>query len=194
MATQGDGMGWFSRRKAPKVEAPQVALLPGLTFTDSAGRVTELHRDPDAEPMTDERYDQIVYEIDEFKARREAFQREGQFRGKHFLEWIPELDRLRTEKSDDEALVILAELAPVTDRAYRAWGEKIGGLAEHRIAVIYRRRKMFVEEVALLEDYLQRHPDHEAPDLRARLVKARAILAASALKATLEEPTTRGKP
>ena len=173
-------MGWFSRRKAPKVEAPQVALLPGLTFTDSAGRVTELHRDPDAEPMTDERYDQIVYEIDESKARREAFQREGQFRGKHFLEWMPELDRLRTEKRDDEALAILLAMAPVGDRASMAMHQIGWGGAVLRIAVIYRRRKMVAEEVEIIEEFLSRHPNDEARDLRARLTKARELLSKTA--------------
>jgi len=173
-------MGWFGRRKAPVAEVTQVGLLPGFTFTDSTGQITELHIDPSAEPMTDERYDQITCEIDESKARREAFQRDGQFRGKHFLEWMPELDRLRTEKRDDEALAILLAMAPAADRAFMAMHQIGWGGAVLRIAVIYRRRKMVAEEVEIIEEFLSRHPNDEARDLRARLTKARELLSRTA--------------
>ena len=111
------------------------------------------------------------------------------------LDWKVDLDRLRAEKRDDEALVLLAAIAPIADRAYTAGGLAVGGWPEMRTAVIYRRRKMIAEEVALLEEFLGRHPDHEARDMRARLVKAQVIfLSASHLRDTLDGQSTTGAP
>ena len=161
-------MGWFSRRVAPVTAAAHSDSLRDPVVPDGA------------EVMTDEWFDQIVYEIDESKARSVAFQRDGQFRGKHFLEWIPELDRLRTEGRDDEALSILQAMGPIAETAFKAMHQIGWGGAVLRIAVIYRRRKMVAEEIEIIEEFLSRHPNDEARELRARLTKARELLSRTA--------------
>ena len=77
----------------------------------------------------------------EEQRRREAAEREvSMVRGRHYVDWIPELDRLRSEKRDDEGLVLLMECIDAAERACAFSGREPAPGYTHRASVILRRR------------------------------------------------------
>lgn len=104
-------------------------------------------------------------------------------RGKHFTEWIPELNRLRAEKNDDEALSLLMECIAATERGAQFSGREPAPDYTKRAAIIFRRRKDYQAEIDIIERWeLACPPELRGPGatqepLIARKAKARELLA-----------------
>jgi hypothetical protein len=83
---------------------------------------------------------------------------------------------------DDEALEkALLDLVQMTETESRASGWGIAPAWYEELAILYRKRKDYLAEVAVLERFAnQRHaPGVKPPQLLERLDKARALLAES---------------
>jgi hypothetical protein len=89
--------------------------------------------------------------MDEWRRHQHLEERASQVRGRHYVDWVPVLDRLRSEKRDDEALVLLHECIDAAERASRYSGREPAPGYTERAAVILRRRKEYAAEVALIE-------------------------------------------
>lgn len=99
-------------------------------------------------------------------------------RGRHYVDWVPTLDRLRGDGQDDEAVPLLLEIIDAAERAARIEGVEPAPGYTMRAATIYRKRKDYAAEVAVLERYLAACPPGRGGGrVSERLVKARALLA-----------------
>lgn len=104
--------------------------------------------------------------------RRRA-QAAGSFRGKHFTEWAPEVDRLRAEGQLDESLALAQDCIEATERQDAIDGYGVAPSYYHDAAVILRKQKRYAEEVQVLERYLTRSGRH--PEFEDRVRKASAL-------------------
>ena len=86
------------------------------------------------------------------------------------------------QAGDDEALEkALLDLVQMTETESRASGWGVAPAWYEELAILYRKRKDYLAEVAVLERFAnQRHaPGVKPPQLLERLDKARALLAES---------------
>ena len=109
-----------------------------------------------------------IYAIDEVEA--------AQFRGKHYTDWVPELDRLRREKRDDELLELLLGILDATDRHASVTGREPTPGYYKQAAILYRRSGRIAEEIEIIERWERACPPgfHPAPDGWSTVRKARA--------------------
>lgn len=121
--------------------------------------------------------------IEDFR-RHDALRKQAeQVDGRHFTEWVPVLDRLRAEKSDDEAMALLMKCIAATERGARFSGREPAPGYTHRAAVILRRRKDYRAEIDLIERWERacppelRGPGATQDKLTERKRKARELLA-----------------
>lgn len=107
------------------------------------------------------------------EGERRRAQAAGSFRGKHFTEWAPEVDRLRAEGRLDESLALAQDCIEATERqdAIESYGVAPGYYYD--AAVVLRRQKRYAEEVQVLERYLARSGRH--PEFEDRVRKATAL-------------------
>ncbi|MEH1096653.1 hypothetical protein [Micromonospora sp. CPCC 205739] len=91
------------------------------------------------------------------KARR-AEDAASQVRGRHYVDWVPILDQWRKERRDDESLALLVEIIDAAERAARVAGREPAPGYTKRAATIYRRRKDYAAEVAVLRRWLAACP------------------------------------
>lgn len=109
-----------------------------------------------------------------------AAHRAGQYRGKHYTEWLPKLAELRTSGNDDAALTILKGCIAAAEREASIEGWPPAPAYTERAAVIYRRRKDYQSEVKVLRRWLKACPEgRDHHDIADRLTKAEALLAKS---------------
>lgn len=107
----------------------------------------------------------------------------SQVRGRHYVDWVPTLDEWRSAGRDDEALDLLLEIIDAAERAAVVAGREPAPGYTKRAAVIYRRRKDFAAEVAIIERWEAACPPERRGSgatqsrLAGRLVKARELLA-----------------
>lgn len=105
-----------------------------------------------------------------------------QVAGRHITEWVPELNRLRSEGDDDEGLALLMECIAATERGARFSGREPAPGYTHRAAVILRRRKEYQAEIDLIERWERacpperRGPGATQGKLAERKRKARELL------------------
>lgn len=145
---------WFRRRR----EAEDLNIV---SFTAQEGWTSDLP-DPDGE-------------IAELNRRHAAAQQAAMVKGKHYTELVPTLDRLRTEKRDDEALKLLVQIIPATERESAITGMPTPYGYTERAAIIYRRKGDTDAEIGVLERWLAANPEAEADHpIWVRLTKARA--------------------
>lgn len=110
-------------------------------------------------------------------ATRDAEEAAGQVRGRHYVEWVPTLDQMRTERRDDEALSLLHDILDATERAARVTGLEPASGYYKRAATIYRRRKQYAEEVQVLERFQSACPGGRGSrEIDERLSRARDLL------------------
>jgi len=111
--------------------------------------------------------------------------RAGEVRGLFYVDWIPTLDKLRTEKKDDAALGILLECVDAAERVARVIGREPAPGYTERAAVIYHRRKEYAAEIAIIERWEaacppeRRGPGATQERLAKRLARARDLAARS---------------
>lgn len=105
----------------------------------------------------------------------------GQVRGKHYTEWVDTIRQLKRDGIADEALELLLECVGAAERDRD--GREPAPAYTLMAAVIYRQRKNYAAEVAILERWhascpaASRGPGTSQEELAARLTKARELLA-----------------
>jgi hypothetical protein len=116
--------------------------------------------------------------FDVFKSRPKtaAEDRAAEFRGRHYLEWVPELDELRRERRDDELLELLIGILDATDRHAKATGREPAAGYYKQAAILYRRRGEILAEIEVIERWENACPPGHRPgaDSWSTLRKARA--------------------
>lgn len=113
------------------------------------------------------------YDYARLRAQKEAA---AQVRGRHYVDWVPTLDELRSAKRDDEALALLMEIIPAAERKAAITGAEPAPGYTKRAATILRRRRDFAGEVEILERYLNACPPGRGDGRVAeRLVKAQQL-------------------
>ncbi|WP_152990483.1 hypothetical protein [Sphaerimonospora mesophila] len=127
-------------------------------------------------------------QLDQTSRIREAAERASRVDGRRLTDWIPILDQLRAQKREDETLALLERLFPANEAfaqimrdAPLATDTDVNPLVSfyERAAIIYRRRKSYAAEVAVIERYLSHClPGQAYPKMVERLDKARKLLAA----------------
>jgi uncharacterized Zn finger protein (UPF0148 family) len=139
--------------------------------------------------------------LTDFDAERRRAQAAGSFRGKHFTEWAPEVDRLRAEGKLVESLALAYECIEATERQDTVDSHGVAPGYYHDAAVVLRKQKRYVEEVQVLERYLARsgrHPEFEdrarkAAALRDAGANSTAIACPSCGEVLENPPKSRGK-
>lgn len=102
----------------------------------------------------------------------------GTLRGKHFTSYAEEVKTLRRHGHDDSAEKLLVELVGIieVEASHEGWG--VAPWYYEQLAIIYRKRRDALAEVAILERYAAApHAPGVGPEkLHKRLDKARQLL------------------
>jgi hypothetical protein len=103
----------------------------------------------------------------------------GSVRGRHYTEWVPVLDQLRSQKADDQAVPLLLECVAAAERAASVNGmEPAPGYTE-RLAIIYRRRREYPREIDLIESWFSRCPPPYGSEKLAKRLQDAILLEAN---------------
>ena len=102
----------------------------------------------------------------------------GSYRGRHFSSFVPEVERLKREGDLQGAERLLVTLIETTEAEDEATEAGVRPWYYEKLAVIYRERKDYASELAVLERF-SRH--RQAPGatprlLLERLEKVRALV------------------
>lgn len=98
-------------------------------------------------------------------------------RGRHYTEWVPTLDELRSDSErQDEYLALLLEIIDATERETLYSGLEPPPGYYTRAAIVYRKRRDIDAEIAVLERWMRIcPPDRRNGKIADRLAKAVAI-------------------
>lgn len=100
--------------------------------------------------------------------------------GKHYTDWVDSIKRFKQEGMHAEAIELLKKTVDATERESKKFGKGHGVAPWYyeQLAIIYRKEKMYAEEVEILERYLSQELALGAGSekLKNRLVKARELL------------------
>ena len=101
----------------------------------------------------------------------------GTIDGRHYTTYVDEVSRLRRGGSDEEAERLLLRLVDAVEAEAQAEGWGVAPWYDEQLAIIYRKRKDYAAEVAILERYAaQKHaPGASPPRLLERLERARVM-------------------
>jgi len=101
----------------------------------------------------------------------------GLHRGRHLTTYVNEVTFLMRSARTEEAEELLLALLRASEEESTVKGFGVGSWYYERLAVIYRRRRDFTSEIAVLERYCRaQSPFGPIPDdLRTRLEKARVL-------------------
>jgi hypothetical protein len=101
----------------------------------------------------------------------------GQVRGRHYLEWLPELDDWRAQRSDaadTAALELLEQIPDAVEREGRLRQWALPPAYYERAAIIYARCGQHEQAAAVCERYEQNTPAGTGGALRERPSATRA--------------------
>ncbi len=101
----------------------------------------------------------------------------GQVRGRHYLDWLPQLDdwrRQRSDAADTAALELLEQILDAVEREGRLRQWALPSAYYERAAIIHARRSQHRQAAAVCERYEQNTPAGTGGALRQRLSAARA--------------------
>jgi hypothetical protein len=101
----------------------------------------------------------------------------GYYKGKHYSEWPPMVRQLKRDKKLDDAEKLLWELVHATESEAIAKGCVAAPWSYDELAKIYRSRKDYGAEIAILERYVSRdeYAGASTPKLIQRLARAREL-------------------
>lgn len=108
-------------------------------------------------------------------------ERIGEVRGHNYTFWPDTVRLLKRDGRVDEALTLLLECVDAAERDAPLWGGGIAPWYTEAAAIVYRQRRDYAAEVAILERYERNHRPRRDGVFRGRLVKARALLAKAAV-------------
>lgn len=110
-----------------------------------------------------------------YRMLRELESEAGSVRGRHYTEWVPTLDQLRSAGDDDHALALLLECIEAAERAALVSGMEPAPGYTKRAAVIYRRRKDYAREIEIMERWEAAAPPQYRGAMIERLAAARTL-------------------
>lgn len=98
-------------------------------------------------------------------------------RGRHYVEWVPTLNEWRTAglSREDDYLRLTLEVIEAAERAAAVQGVEPAPGYTKRAAIVYRRRKDYRAEVAILRRYIDACPPGRGHDFSERLEKAEQL-------------------
>jgi len=101
----------------------------------------------------------------------------GRVRGRHYTDYVEDVKSLRRSSQDESAERLLLELVDAIEEESRVRGTGAAPWYYEQLAIIYRKRKDHIAEVAILERYARQPPalGAGAAKLAERLMKARAL-------------------
>lgn len=99
----------------------------------------------------------------------------GNFRGRHYTEWVETVKALKRNAQYDDALILLEGLMTAVEAEFAAERLAPAPWYFEQAAIIYRKQKNPDSEVAVLERYLRIDPSNPHPEMAARLAKARRL-------------------
>jgi hypothetical protein len=101
----------------------------------------------------------------------------GRVRGRHFTEYVEDVKRMRREGEDESAERLLLELVDAVEEEAHSMGYGVAPWYYEQLAIIARKRKDAVAEVAILERFVgaPRAPGAGPGKLVDRLEKARQL-------------------
>jgi hypothetical protein len=103
-------------------------------------------------------------------------QKPGYYRGKHYTEYVEDVKRLKREDKYDDAEHLLWALVAATEAEVGVGMRGVAPWYYEQLAIIYRKRKAYQSEIAILERYASvQPPDLHKGRLMERLEKARAL-------------------
>ncbi|PCC26516.1 hypothetical protein CIK75_02520 [Glutamicibacter sp. BW78] len=119
-----------------------------------------------------------ITEVEQAIQRRKDADSAGHVRGQHFTELVPTLNALRSAGAPkaDEYLGLLLEIIDAAEQAASIEGVEPAPGYTRRAAVIYRRRKDYAAELALLERYEAACPSGRGGTFSERIQKAESLL------------------
>jgi HIRAN domain len=102
----------------------------------------------------------------------------GRVRGRHYTDYVENVRELRRSDKNEAAERLLLELVDAIEEESSVLGTGVAPWYYEQLAVIYRKRKDHIAEVAVLERYAsQPHAPGAGPaKLSERLTKARSLL------------------
>jgi hypothetical protein len=108
---------------------------------------------------------------------QKATQPPGYWQSRHFSTYVPDVEQLVHEGRTDDAERLLQKLVGATEAEDKEEQRGVAPWYYEQLAIIYRKRKDYASEVAILERYArQRHaPGVKPAQLLERLAKARAL-------------------
>ena len=104
----------------------------------------------------------------------------GIYDGRHFTTYVNEIQNLIRKGQAEPAERLLLALLDVIDKEARVERHGVPPWYYERLTVIYRARRDYISEIAILERYCiqqEQRSSRGRPDMQARLEKARALLA-----------------
>lgn len=106
----------------------------------------------------------------------------GIYKGKHYTAYVEQVKQLKRDGDTVGAERLLLALVDLIEREGRIRQWDVAPWYYEELAKLYRQRKDYAHEVAILERYLRqpRHKNATVDDLQQRLEKARLLLAKSA--------------
>ncbi|MFJ1510916.1 hypothetical protein [Cellulosimicrobium funkei] len=182
-------MSWFDRfRRRPTISEPpkvelDVHVRPATqeerdqAMAESAqrwaGMSADERREHEAARKEKQRIDRLA-QGGEVAAREQR----GHVRGRHFTEWPDTIRQLKREGRVDDALELALECIEATERDARADGLEPAPAYTTMAAIIYRQRKDYAAEIAILERYRRACPPGRGSyKIDDRLAKARELKA-----------------
>jgi len=165
-------MPWLFRKRRANGSSTSTS---GEFFSNSA---LESQSASAANAMTDERYEEILAEIEASQLGRAAWREASMVRGRVNYEWSAEVARLKREGHLEDALALVYECLDASERAVAAYPD-LNTVAHwaNDAAVILRKMGDVEMEIRLLERITSEFP-HLAK-LSERLAKARVLEARS---------------
>ncbi len=147
-----------------------------LTVTQFLSSLSTWFRRPEEKSIAE----RIHQKIDEL-ARACPISKPGYYRGRHFTTYVFDVENLKRNNQIDEAECLLLELVEATEAESNVDKCGIAPGYYEELAKIYRKRKDYRNEVAILERFAsQKHaPGVKPSQLLDRLKKARHLLTKS---------------
>lgn len=103
--------------------------------------------------------------------------RPGDYRGRHYTEWVGTVKALKREGDFEAALKLLEGLMSAVEAEYRVDRLAPAPWYFEQAGIIHRKLHNNDDEVAVLERYLRITPDMDAERIVTRLAKARQLAA-----------------
>lgn len=95
----------------------------------------------------------LIAEIEERKCTERLAHEAGIVRGQFYVDLVPELNRLRSEKDDDAGLALLMEIIEASERTAAIERRPPPPGYTERASVIHRRRRLYEDEISLIDRY-----------------------------------------